>query len=185
LKYTPGYNAAKAAEIAGYLVEKCGGEVSKLKLAKLMYLVEREAARQWGHFMFFDRHRSAAHGPIGSHSLDGINGKEEPERWNAFVRTKDTRTVVNPPEYRPGNYSHTSESDREIADAVIDQFGQMSAAEIRNYTHDLPEYLSVKGGKGSHAITPQEIAKAIGADPDDFADTDEELRSLADWLSRG
>ena len=50
-----GYKERKAAQVAAYFALKEQGSINVLKLAKLLYLAERESMRLFDEPMFFDR----------------------------------------------------------------------------------------------------------------------------------
>lgn len=174
----PGYDVQKAAQLSAYLVSRSGGSMSKLKLAKLLYLSERRCAEVWGVPMFFDRHYSVKDGPICSNALDGVNGKADQDEWSRYLELTDIKTVklVRPIDVEE-ELGYLSEADIEIADELLGRFGSMDAAQIRRWTHKfLPEYTEV--ARSRVEITPEAMAKAIGlASPKGFAASVAEARA--------
>ncbi len=180
-----GYSATKAAHFATYLLIKGGPEMSKLKLAKLLYLGERRSAETYGHMMFFDRHVAAEHGPIPSMCLNGIDGRSDKKVWSRHVDTVGNvvraRHTVS-----LADLDHLSQADREIADGLLETFGWMSASQIRQWTHDnLPEYREKEARLSKETrsvdILPLDMARGFAhPTPEDFVEIDAEMRSIAE-----
>ncbi|MGA9893403.1 MAG: type II toxin-antitoxin system antitoxin SocA domain-containing protein, partial [Xanthobacteraceae bacterium] len=73
----PGYNVRKAAQITAFFAKKEGGSIAVLKVAKLLYLADREFMAAYDLPMLFDELVSMPHGPVTSNTLNYINGMEE------------------------------------------------------------------------------------------------------------
>lgn len=178
LPKTPGYDARKAAQLAAFFVAKGDRSISKLKLAKLLYLSERQCAEDWGLPMFFDRYYSIKDGPICTNALSGIDGKADREIWQPLVQLTNNRTVILSHGAPIEDLSELSQADIEIANKIWNRFGAMTPTEIREWTHrNLPEYQETQTGRVE--ITPQDMARGIGlASPNDFAQAVAEIRSM-------
>lgn len=58
------FNERKVTHMAAYFLKQGGGQMSHLKLMKLLYLADREAMRRSGFPMSGDRLVSMPHGPV-------------------------------------------------------------------------------------------------------------------------
>ena len=71
------FNEAKATQAAACLLKLRGGQMSYLKLVKLLYLADREALLRWDRPITTDRYVSMDNGPVLSRVLNLINGSYE------------------------------------------------------------------------------------------------------------
>src|SRR5258708_3017334 len=82
----PGYNVKKAAQVTAFFSKNQGGETAVLKVAKLLYLADREFMARYDYPILFDYLVSMPHGPVTSLTLNYINGLEaERAPWEPFV----------------------------------------------------------------------------------------------------
>ncbi len=160
-----GYQAAKAAQTAAYFaMRESGREISKLKLAKLLYLTERESIETRGRPMFYDEYYSIKDGPICTNALNGVDGVWTPPAekaiWAENVVKKNTKTIAAAHQ-DPEKLDELSRSDIKILDAIWARFGWMTPSQIRNWTHEnCPEYEEVPAGR--LPISYQQICEAVG-----------------------
>ena len=85
------FNERKTTQMAAYFISHEGGEISKLKLIKLLYLAERESLRQHGRVMTGDRFVAMPYGPVLSMTLDLANENalvDESSPWYATIERK-------------------------------------------------------------------------------------------------
>jgi uncharacterized phage-associated protein len=152
--------------IAGFFARRNGFRIEKLKLIKLLYLIERESIDIRGRPMIYDEYYSIKTGPICSNSLNGIDGRLDKDIWFHYL-DKDRGNYLRGRRAVEGELDELSESDKEIVEAVWQRFGGMTASEIRNWTHrHCKEYTEVKAGR--LPISCRSIAVALG-----FSDADE------------
>src|SRR5258708_7325249 len=67
------FNKPKTVQLVGKLITLSGGQINKMKLIKLMYLIDREALVRWGEPITGDRMLSIPYGPVLSNTLDLLN----------------------------------------------------------------------------------------------------------------
>jgi len=133
------YSEKKAAQVAAYFIYHAGGRIEILKLMKLMYLAERESLRLYGEPLTGDSLVSMHHGPVLSITLDHINNFIDSEQggWNDWISDRENRSLALK---KDGNLIdlllELSDADIGVLDSIYNQFGQMSAYEIRDYTHE-------------------------------------------------
>lgn len=182
--YLVGFRSRKAAQVAAYFLSMGKGHMEKLKLTKLLYLVERESISARGRPMLYDEYYSLKDGPIPSSALNGINGEIDEKTWSQYLLLEDKRFVKLAREFTRKDMDELSKSDVRVADAVWAGFGWMSSGQIRNYTHkNCEEYTEVK--KGRVPIAYEDIARALNnADPEELGRHVNEYRSLEASLSR-
>jgi uncharacterized phage-associated protein len=164
-----GFSAEAAAQASAYFARREGGEISVLKLMKLMYIAERESVRLRGRLMFYDEHYSLPHGPVCSSVLNGVNQKSENEIWTQYVARKHNSVASLNDEV-----DHLSRSDLRILQQVWDTFGWMNAVQIRNWTHEnCQEYTEINKGRIRISIT--EMGAAVGMESPALAAEDLQL----------
>ncbi|MEY2884232.1 MAG: hypothetical protein RL490_1956 [Pseudomonadota bacterium] len=162
-----GFDHLKSVQTVAYFVRKAGGTAEKLKLVKLLYLAERESFRRRGKPMNFDSYLSLPHGPVASSALNGMDHLLDNDAWDALDQASNRRDITIVGDVTE---DHLSRADRSILDDTWNEFGGMTASQIRNWTHDhCPEYVEV-GPSSSLPITVSEILAQVGfADPDNAA----------------
>lgn len=162
-----GFDHLKSAQIVGYYVRKSGGSAEKLKLVKLLYLADRRSLAERGKPVNFDHYFSLLHGPVVSSALDGMDHRLSDPVWASLHLADNRRDVTIVGEL---GEDRLSRADRRILDATWDEFGGMTASQLRNWTHDhCPEYVEV-GPDSRLPIDLAEIMRQVGRDdPDDAA----------------
>ena len=164
---TVGFDHLKSVQMISYFVRKAGGCAEKLKLVKLLYLAERLSFERRGKPMNFDSYFSLPHGPVASSALNGMDHLFEASEWDALALAANRKDVSIVGEVSD---DHLSRADRSILDATWDEFGGMTASQIRNWTHEhCPEYEEV-GPANRLPIDLSEILEQVGnPDPDNAA----------------
>jgi uncharacterized phage-associated protein len=183
----PGYNVRKAAQVTAFFAKKQGGAIDVLKVAKLLYLADREFISRYDFPILFDRFVSMPHGPVTSMTLNYINGllEEDRDRWNAFVEGRAKNKVgVARQDMSFDDLDELSDAEVHVMEATWDQFGHMSSWEIRNYTHEnCPEWEDPQGS--STPIPYERVLKFLHKENStEIADEIEAQRSLDKFLER-
>jgi len=81
------YNARKAAQVIAYLAMKAGhARLPVLKAVKLVYLADRESLSRFGFPLLEEPQVSMPHGPVNSTTYSHINGEEDLENGQTFLR---------------------------------------------------------------------------------------------------
>lgn len=158
----PMFSPAKAAHVTAYFAIREGGDIDVLKLAKLVYLAEREHLDVYERPLTGDTLVAMPHGPAPSLTLDHVNGCARGDaRWDSVV---DDRGA-----YRVGlkNIAMTlddlalSASERSILTDVYDRFGDLDGFALRDFTHDhCPEWTDPEGS--SRRIELPVLLAALG-----------------------
>lgn len=141
------YNELKAAQAAAHFLIVRGGQMSNLKLMKLLYLSDRESMNRYGYPMTGDKFSSLPHGPVLSVTKDFMDGSLQSREggWQSLMNDKKDYEIALKEGVTPEHLGSLSQADIEILDSVWEQFGAMNRWEIRDYTHELPEWEDPKG----------------------------------------
>ncbi len=131
------YSEAKVAQMAAYLLMRRGGQMSHLKLMKLLYLADREAIRVYGRSISEDHAVSMTHGPVLSRTLNYMNGDilSEQGGWEFWISDKEHHEVSLVRDVDIETLDELSQADIEILKSVWQQFGRMNRWDIRDWTH--------------------------------------------------
>lgn len=161
------YSEAKAAQMAAYLLHRCGGRTEYIKILKLMYLADRASLDQRGMSISEDSMVSMPYGPVLSKTYNHMMAPSSGE-WDKLI-DDDSRYQISLK--RPISLEddqallELSIADIRLMDYVVDQFGKMSWKQLVDYTHDQCEEWKDPQGS-SHPIRPYEVFRALGRDPD-------------------
>jgi len=183
VELTPGYDPLKAAQVAAFFALKQGGEINVLKLAKLLYLTERESMARYDAPMFYDRLVSMDHGPVTSITLNLINGLLPHADWSSVIADRSGHMVGIGPDVSYGTLDRLSRADLRILDDLWERFGAWSQYELRDYTHQqCPEWEDPRGS--SDPIPHERVFKFLDKKhPDALAkEVNDHRRLAALWL---
>jgi uncharacterized phage-associated protein len=153
------FNERKAAQAAAYLLRKRGGTWSYGQLIKLLYLADRQKILDRGAPITGDRLVSMQHGTALSLIYEVIrDGPSEDlgRVWAEYVsapRDYQVQALKN-------ETDELSRYELRVLDDIDRQFGSMSFSQLRNYTHQLPEWEDP--GQSSRTIPPERILRVSG-----------------------
>lgn len=179
------FDIRKATHVAAYLLWKRGGEMSYLKLMKLMYLAEKKFLLEHGERLTGDEMVSMPRGPVLSAVYDCFCGGQE-QYWNNWIRNpgnynlalrEEIKNQIN--EEDPlDTFDELSEADQKVLDAVYDEYGQMNRWNLVHLLHDpkfCPEWENPNGS--SYPIPPASLLMKNGKTK---AESDAILEKLAE-----
>ena len=149
----------KSTQMAAWLLERTNGRMKYLKLIKLLYIADREALRKWGQPLTGDSYYSLPHGPIVSRIQDLITDDpmfSESTYWCDFIERAGYDVVLT----SIPNYDRLSRAEIELLRDIFDRYGLMSRWDLRDLTHEFPEWQNPDGG--SVPISYEAILKAVG-----------------------
>lgn len=182
----PGYDLDKAAQVVAFFALKEGGEINVLKLAKLVYLAERESMRLYDEPMFYDRLVSMPDGPVTSVTLNFMNGSNTDDRWSRFVAPRSGYNIpLSRRDIQVLDLDHLSTADLEILESLWRKFGGYDQYRIRDWTHvpqNVPEWSDPQGS--SEPIPHERVFRGLNKSHSaelDLAVT--EFRSLSKALN--
>lgn len=155
-----GFKSRKAAQLCVLFALKAEGMIEKLKLIKLIYFSEREFLSEHHHPMLFDEFYSLPHGPICSNTLNGIDGVIHEDVWGEFV-ARNGNVIVAMRKFSREDMDEVSDAELDTIEKIWDKFGDMSASQLRNYSHkNCPEYTEIE--KGRIPISYREVLETLG-----------------------
>lgn len=176
------YSNTKAQHIAaGLLSLTPSHRLSKLALMKLMYIADRVSVERHGYVMSNAEHFSLKHGPILSEALDAVNGTAgELEPWAPMIsRDGDELYLTSPVSL--DDLDELSDAEVSIISEVASTFDGYTPSQLRNLTHDFPEWKDP--GSSRIPITFTDIALAVGLSVEE-AQALEEQRLIEKQLER-
>ncbi len=155
------FDEVKSTQIAGALLQLAGGRMNYMKLIKLMYIIDREALKRWGHPLTGDEYYSLPHGPIVSRVYDLI--ADEPDLsagqyWSEFIKTHDFELRLE----KPTAAESLSPADDDLINEVFRRYGQLNQWQLRDLSHDFPEWRDPNDGR--LPIPYADILRAVGRD---------------------
>lgn len=161
------FDPEKLVQAIAYLSAHGVRQLSKLKLTKLLYFADKYHLLRFGRPILGDRYYCLDFGPVPSVALNLLNEQispsEEPGPHSELFRqylTVDTR--VRYPEFNAAREPDTSAltgSDREALDHTIQQYGTLSALQLRDLSHRDPTWLipDCDRPQGSSVEIPYEL----------------------------
>jgi uncharacterized phage-associated protein len=155
------FTASKVAQMAAVFARKEGGAINVLKLAKLLYLADRESMNRYSAPISFDKFVALKDGPMLSKARDLVQGKIVSEAWSYWMSPRKGLNVALAHEFTRDDLDQLSDADLEILDSVWDELGAMDRFELRDYVHEhCPEWKNP--GDTSKPINEAEIFRALG-----------------------
>jgi uncharacterized phage-associated protein len=167
------FNQEKATAAAAFLLRLRGGQMSYLKLIKLLYLADREALHRWGFNITTDRYVSMEHGPVVSNIYNLVTiDEEENAFWASYItpplgQFEVALTSGDIPEMQ------LSRAEESLLTEIFKRYGTWSRWKLRDFTHSLAEWKDP--GTSSLPIPVREILMAQGQSKE------EAEQSLADF----
>ena len=173
------FSEVKTTQVATRLLQKRGGEMSYLKLIKLLYLIDRAALDRWGRPVTFDDYYSMEHGQVLSRTLDLINdedvppGQTDPSFWHQHISAPSNHEVKL---LQEAPIDELSRVEIALIDEIYAEYGQFSRWQLRDLHHTLPEYKNP--GKGHIPTEMETILQALAKTKDEITAIIRELKSL-------
>lgn len=177
-----GYKERKAAQTAAFFAIKQGGSINVLKLAKLLYLAERESMERFDEPLFYDRLVSMDHGPVTSISLNMINGLQQSSHWDEFILDRNGHEVGLAAGKTLENLDELSRADLSILSDLWDKFAGFDRYQIRDWTHkNCPEWENPRGSMSP--IKHSQVFKFLNKqNANDLAEDVQKYRSYSSTL---
>ena len=171
------FNEAKATQAAAHLLKLRGGKMSYLKLIKLLYFVDREALLRWGRPVTTDRYVSMSHGPVVSRIYDLVSDEPDPKRhtvWHRYISVPqdwEVSLLADP------SSDELSPAEEELIDEIFARYSRKSRWELRDISHDLPEWEDPQGS--TIPIEYRDILRVGGKTEAEIAAIEDDLENLA------
>jgi hypothetical protein len=170
------FNKPKTVQLVGKLITLSGGQINKMKLIKIMYLIDREALIKWGEPVTGDRMVSMPYGPVLSTTLDLLNFGDalmpdifegEPI-WDRFISERNHTVSLK----EPIAEDELSPAEVDLIVGVFRKFDPFNQFQLARWCHDnLPEWEDPKGS--SKPIEFERVLEVAGKAPG-------EIEQLAD-----
>jgi uncharacterized phage-associated protein len=160
------FSQEKATAAAAFFLKLRGGQMSYLKLIKLLYLADRLALDRWGFNITTDRYVSMDQGPVVSNIYNLITQDEEQKSfWSHFISPPMGEWEV---QLKSGDFPENllSRAEEKLLLEIFGTYGTWNRWKLRDFTHDLPEWQNPHGT--SIPIQISEILKAQGASDEDI-----------------
>lgn len=177
------YRQEAATQAAARLLKLRGGEMSYMKLLKLLYLADRKALLQHGRPITYDRYQCMKHGPVLRETYDLITSEEMPGQESYW------RRYISEPEHflvkllRDAPNSELSPAQEEVLEEVFAEYGALGRWEVVSSTHKLPEWSDPRGA--ATPISIEDLLRAAGVGDDEIREIQETLeaeQALADLI---
>lgn len=135
---------ATIIEAIHYILKKIK-KADKIKLVKLVYLADKYHLIRYGRTITNDDYYAMQHGPVGTTvkdvlSFDSFSLTPNGLKYASRLLDKlDNNNFSANPSARV-TFDMLSESDKEVLGFVVEKFGRMRQWELRDYTHQYPEW---------------------------------------------
>ena len=152
-----------AGQMAAWFLHKQEDPMPYLKLMKLLYIAERTSVQKNGYPVIGDRLVSMDHGPVLGNTYDHMKGMDfvsADNGWNKWVSPVQDHKVSLARECSSEDLDFLSEATLEILAEVWKNFGHMDQREIRNCTHNFPEWKDPRGS--SQVIAYKKLLETLG-----------------------
>jgi len=131
----------KKVQTVNYITELLGGVADKIQLMKLIWLADRLHLRIYGRPVTDNTYFAMKHGPVPSETksliekptpyvLEYLNIEKDDENREVILRSKKATDKF-----------YLSESDIEILNKIISEFGSLNKWKLRDISHEFPEWL--------------------------------------------
>ena len=153
------FDYLKATQALDYFATRAGGKINKMKVLKLVYFADRFHLRKYGRLVTNDEYLAMTHGPVPSITKDIAESNDyldetirsysqdfiEPiDNWTLRVANKLDESVL-------------SDSDMEALSFAWDTFGHLNQYELRDVTHDYPEWLKLRDNLAHESCLPMDL----------------------------
>jgi uncharacterized phage-associated protein len=158
------YNKIRTAQAIALLVRLNGSPINKMKLIKLLYLVDREALIHGGAPLTGDQPYAMKFGPVLSTTLDHLNyGDPLDPFWDEHIQEANHSVRV---ERDPGD-DELSKQDHKLIVEVFERFKGLTQFELAEWCHqNLPEWSDP--GSTAARISFESILEAAGKSPEEI-----------------
>ena len=165
----------KATQAFARLIERSGGPVDYLRLAKLMYLADRESIRTRGIPIVGGHYYSMRKGPTIGEVMDFV-GKRNAPGWKSVISPRfgnEIRLQGKP------DFGALSESELEILDATLQSHSARTTEELVTWCHKHCQEYEQVPPRGRKTIAVESILKAVGSSQKRIQRLIREAESLA------
>lgn len=153
------FNERKAAQAAAQLLlMHTGHSMDLYRLLKLLYIADRRSLVETGYAITGDTMVSMRFGTVLSSVYDAIKDSRKFPTWSEYIgRGNENSVVLLEAEPEAGELSRYEVG---LLREVHSEFGNYSFNDLRDFTHELPEWRDP--GNSSSPIAPEEILRSAG-----------------------
>jgi hypothetical protein len=181
------FNITKATEAACEFVRREGGMINIMKLAKLVYLLDRLSLARRGIPVVGGTYFSLPSGPITSELLDLVNSGclsgEADCHWEDYISDRKDHEVALKGE---APHRHLSPAEMDLIEELWREHGAKDQWQLRDWCHEhCEEWTPLEQGRDR--IRLEKIARAVGktdAQIQRLEEEAEELNFLASAFAR-
>ena len=174
------FNEIKTTQVASLFLKKNDGEMSYMKLIKLLYFVDRQALSLWERPLTGDAYVSMKRGPVLSRVLDIIDNGEDPgdnSYWYKYITAQSDYNVALKEDLPI--LDALSERELELIGKVYEEYKDFDRWEMVDICHKiLPEWEDV--GDTSKPIEIKTILETVGKSEEEIKIIEEEVLDLND-----
>lgn len=145
------YNLEKLIDILTILA-KNNQELTKLRINKLLYFIDREHLRKYGKMVLGDKYFSLDYGPIPSLTYNLIcsfcETQNKQNRLSAFFRAGKNRKNYDKLELKKESDGNSlSESEKNVIKDILRKYGSLKDYQLVNKTHKDSTWVNTKNPK--------------------------------------
>jgi uncharacterized phage-associated protein len=153
------FDYRKATQILNYFARQEGGQINKMKALKLIYFADRYHIRKYGRLITNDNYLAMQHGPVPSTSKDIAESNDylddDAKSYSLqFIEPLDNLVLKS---LRESDNSVLSDSDLEAIQFAWDNFGHYDQFELRDLTHNYPEWLTRQEALADASCLPMDL----------------------------
>ena len=159
------FDVRKATQVAGWFIQKEGGEMNIMKLVKLVYLLDRLSLQRRGLPVLGGDYFSMKNGPVTSEFLDLLNAGSLDgvlSDWEQFISDRTDHVVALRAEAQT---DRLSESELLLMGEIYSQHGQKNPFQLVEWCHHhCSEWHP--GTQGRREIRVEDILESVGKTPE-------------------
>lgn len=170
------YQEDAATEVACRLLARVR-YMTRLKLMKLMYIIDQAALLRWGYSVTGDWYIAMAHGPVLSQTYENIRQQceETAPIWTSHIDSSCERAIRLK---AICDFAVLSKAEIGLVEEVISEYGNKSAIWLRNHTHKFPEWSNPSPNRAK-SITIHDILVKNGVPEDEALITIEGIEAFS------
>jgi len=147
-----GFNYKKAVQALDLLAIKAGGTLNKMKAIKIIWLSDRMHLRKYGRTITGDEYFAMKNGPVPSGTKDILQhsdflsdtAKDYASEYITEVDVYNYKSLIAP------EMDEFSDSDLDIIETVLSNYGGLNHFELSQLSHSFPEWKRFESRLNSH-----------------------------------
>lgn len=168
-----------------YLSKKMNAPIDKLAGIKFLFFADRYHLRKYGRLISEDTYYALPHGPVASNSLnilsDVMDGHSAGASKTYLNKSSKNAFIAVDSEHE---LEYLSDSDIEALDFAVEKFSHHETWELRNLTHEYPEWKRYKNTIESNSskrekIIMEDFFENSNIENDPYVTVDEKIVELS------